>query len=57
MAGAGPRTRRYEFNRFEIALDFDEGNVIIEDVLDASEAGAQRVSIAEFSAALSRGPG
>lgn len=53
-SGAGPRTGRFEFNRFEVAFDLDEGGVLIEDVLDATEAGAQRFSIAEFSAALNK---
>lgn len=51
-SGAGARSKRFEFNRFAVAFDFDEGAVLIEDVLDASEAGAQRFSVAEFSAAL-----
>jgi len=56
-SGAGPRRRRFEFNRFEVTFDLDEGDVLIEDVLDATEAGAQRVSAAEFSAALEKEPG
>jgi hypothetical protein len=55
-SGAGPRRKRFEFNRFEVTFDLDEGDVLIEDVLDATEAGAQRIPITEFSAALSKGP-
>jgi len=51
-SGAGPRSWRFEFNRFEIAFDLDRDEVVIEDVLDPAEAGAQRIPIAEFSAAL-----
>jgi len=51
-SGSGPRSRRFEFNRFEISFDLDEGTAVIEDVLDATEAGVERVPIVEFSAAL-----
>lgn len=50
--GSGPSKKHFEFNRFEITLDLEEGVVLIEDVLDASDVGAQRVPIGEFSAAL-----
>jgi len=56
-SGAGPRRKRFEFNRFEVTFDLDEGDVLIEDILDATEAGAQRFSVAEFSAALEKKPG
>jgi hypothetical protein len=56
-SGAGSQRRHFEFNRFEVTFDLDEGDVLIEDVLDATESGAQRVSIAEFSAALEAKPG
>ena len=55
--GAGPRRKRFEFNRFDVTFDLDEGDVLIEDVLDATEAGAQRVLLAEFSTALNSRPG
>jgi len=51
--GAGPRRRRFEFNRFEVTFDLDEDDVLIEDVLDATEAGVQHIRVAEFSTALS----
>ena len=54
VSGGGPRTTRFEFNRFEVVFDLDKGDVLIEDVLDATEAGAQRISLAEFSAALDK---
>ncbi len=52
MAGRGPRTKRFEFNRFEVTFDLDEGVVLIEDVLDPTNTGAQRIPIKEFVAAL-----
>ena len=51
-SGVGPRTRRFEFNRFDVVFDLNKKDVLIEDVLDFTQAGAQRVSIAEFLAAL-----
>lgn len=56
-SGAGPRRKRFEFNQFEVTFDLDEGDVLIEDVLDTTEAGSQRIPIAEFSAALNKKPG
>lgn len=53
-SGRGPRRHRFEFNRFEVTFDLDEGEVLLEDVLDVREAGAQRVPIAEFSTALAQ---
>jgi hypothetical protein len=53
-SGAGLRKQRFEFNRFEVTFDLDEDDVLIEDVLDATDAGAQRLPIAEFSAALTK---
>jgi hypothetical protein len=51
-AGLAPRRKRLEFNRFEILFDLDEGDVTIEDVLEATNLGVQRVSVTEFSRAL-----
>jgi hypothetical protein len=52
-AGAGPRRKRFEFNLFEVTFDLDEGEVLIEDILNATKAGAQCIPMEEFSAALS----
>jgi hypothetical protein len=51
-AGVEPRRGRLEFNRFEVAFDLDRSEVVIEDVLDASSSGAQRVSVTELLQAL-----
>ena len=56
-SSAGLRRRHFEFNRFEVTFDLDKGEVLIEDVLDATEAGTQRIPIAEFSAALNKKAG
>ncbi len=53
-SGAGPRRKLFEFNRFEVTFDLDEGDVLIEDVLDPTEAGTLHVPITEFSAALDK---
>ena len=45
---------RLEFNRFEVTIERDASEVIIEDVLDASEAGVQNVSLDDFADALNR---
>jgi hypothetical protein len=52
LSGAGPRMKRFEFNRFEVTLDIDGGYVLIEDVLDATDAGSQRISLADVSSAM-----
>jgi hypothetical protein len=56
-SGAGPRRKRFEFNRFEVAFDIDNGDVLIEDILDVAEAGTQRIPLAEFSAAVNKKSG
>lgn len=43
---------RFEFNRFEITIDREGNIVVLEDVLDATEAGVRSVPLAEFTAAL-----
>lgn len=53
LAATAPSSRRFEFNRFEVTIQREEGAVLVEDVLDATEAGAQRVPLAEFAKALS----
>ncbi len=52
MAAEPLLNKRFEFNRFEVAIESGENIVLIEDVLDASDAGAARFSVAEFVAAL-----
>lgn len=44
--------REFTFNRFNICLDFQNGNVRVEDELDTSEAGSCSVSLADFASAL-----
>ena len=44
--------REFNFNRFNIYLDFRGGKVRIEDELDVSEMGSHTISIAEFTAVL-----
>lgn len=51
-SGSGPRRKRFEFNRFEVTFDLDAGDVLIEDVLDVTDAGVQRIAIGDFVAAL-----
>jgi hypothetical protein len=48
---AAPRPH-FEFNRFEITIQREANIVVLEDVLDATEAGGRHVPLAEFTAAL-----
>ena len=48
---AAPRPH-FEFNRFEVTIEREANVVVIEDVLDATGAGLQRVALAEFTRAL-----
>lgn len=45
--------RRFEFNRFEVTLDFDGGVATIEDVLDSASSGEVRLQLGEFIQCLS----
>jgi len=49
---SGNSSRRFEFNRFEVTIDHEQGVVLVEDVLDAGETGMQSVPIKEFSRLL-----
>ena len=54
LANPGAAASHFEFNRFGVTLGRSPASVVLEDVLDASEAGVQQVSLEEFTAALSR---
>lgn len=43
---------RFEFNRFEVTIKRDSKMAILEDALDATEAGVQRLPLAEFANAV-----
>lgn len=43
---------RFEFNRFELTIDYASEVVVIEDVLDVSPAGEEQVSLSDFMRAL-----
>jgi hypothetical protein len=50
------KVKKFEFDRFNITMDFENQVVLVEDVLDASEAGTGQFDLDEFcSQAL--GPG
>lgn len=51
---AGECVRTCEFNLFDVVFDAEASSVKIADVLDASEAGVEIVTMREFSAALER---
>lgn len=43
---------RFEFNLFEVTIDRDQSMVILEDVLESTERGVQRIPLEEFASAL-----
>lgn len=47
----------FEFNRFEITIDRENNIVVLADVLDASDAGVQRVPLSAFMKAMERHSG
>ncbi|MBL8722765.1 MAG: hypothetical protein JNK49_01900 [Planctomycetes bacterium] len=54
IADSATQRPRFEFNRFEITIEREANIVVIEDVLDATEARVQHVLLAKFMAALRR---
>ncbi len=50
-----PRAQ-FEFNRFEITIEREKNIVVLEDALDATDAGVRHVPLAEFTAALRQCP-
>lgn len=51
--GDPAKTRRhFEFNRFEVTVEHEENIVVVQDVIDGTAAGIERVPFAEFIAAL-----
>jgi hypothetical protein len=48
IADTSASRSRFEFNRFEVTVERDHDMVVLEDVLDATEAGIQRVPLAQF---------
>jgi hypothetical protein len=50
--GASPALQHFEFNRFDLTIDAEEGMVTLQDVLDATAAGSQQISLHEFAVAI-----
>jgi hypothetical protein len=44
----------FELNRFEVTIEHDENVVVLQDVLDATQVGVERMPLAEFAGALRR---
>jgi hypothetical protein len=53
-ADASAPRPHFEFNRFEVTVERDDSVVLLEDVLDSTEADVQRVPLAEFVKAILR---
>jgi hypothetical protein len=51
-SGTAPPTKRFEFNRFELTIDAEDGVALLEDVLDAGAGGTQSVSLQELETRL-----
>jgi hypothetical protein len=49
-----PAKNRFEFNRFEVTIDAKKNEVVLEDVLDATDAGAQKGTSQEPEKGLRR---
>jgi hypothetical protein len=47
--------REFNYNRFNVYLDFERQEARIQDELDVSNEGTCSMSLAEFAAALNRG--
>ena len=45
-------SKRFEFNRFEGTIDHERYMVLVDDILDATDAGVLRVPLEEFATAL-----
>jgi hypothetical protein len=54
LADTSAARSHFEFNRFEVTIERDHDMVLLEDVLDATEAGTQRVPLAQFVQDLQR---
>lgn len=54
IADASALRPHFEFNRFKVTIERNNNMVTLQDVLDATEAGAQHVPLVEFANALSR---
>ena len=44
--------REFEFNRFNLVLDFEAGRVVLDDELDVSPAGSFELSLDELWTAI-----
>lgn len=44
--------RKFEFDRFEVALDFENASVLLEDVLDVGPDGSEVIAMADFERSL-----
>jgi hypothetical protein len=52
--GTAPAKNRFEFDRFEVTIDAEKNEVVLEDVLDATDAGKQTVALQELEKGLQR---
>lgn len=50
--GRPPARQQLTFNRFEFTLDAEQGTVLLEDILDATDGGSEVLSLQELKSAL-----
>jgi hypothetical protein len=55
LKATAPSSSTFEFNCFKITVNRAQSAVLIEDDLDATEAGLSRVPVSVFVAALRKG--
>jgi hypothetical protein len=54
-ASREPARQEFEFNRFNLALDFEAGRATLEDETDATPSGSVDLALADLLAALQCG--
>ena len=47
-----PAKQHVVFNRFEFTFDSEDGSIVVDDILDASEAGSEHLSADELKECL-----
>lgn len=50
--GEGPTRQQFEFNRFNLTLDFEDARVTLEDELDVTSSGTATMPLNQLAAEL-----
>ena len=54
LADSTRQRHHFEFNRFEVTIEREANIVVLDDVLDATEAGSRLIPLAEFTTAITQ---